>query len=192
MRDDQPAFVTCVAATDVNEGWREQRTNGGLVVAVASDEVVCGGLSMPHSPRWYQGRLWLHNSGTGQFGYVDFDQGRFQPVAFCPGYLRGLSFSGDFAIVGLSKARGNKTFSGLPLDDELAARNASARCALQVIDLKRGDVVHELRIEGVVEELYDVIALPGVIRPMALGFKTDEIRRVLSLPPTMQSDSSWG
>jgi len=41
--------------------------------------------------------------------------------------------------------------------------------------------VHWVRIEGVVEELYDVVTFPGVRRPMALGFKTDEIRRVLSV-----------
>jgi len=35
---------------------------------------------------------------------------------------------------------------------------------------------HRLVIEGVVEELYDVVALPGVIRPMALGFRSDEVR----------------
>jgi hypothetical protein len=33
----------------------------------------------------------------------------------------------------------------------------------------------------VVQELYDVVVLPGVRRPMALGFKTDEIRRVVSV-----------
>ncbi|MFK7954846.1 MAG: TIGR03032 family protein [Lysobacterales bacterium] len=183
MRDGRPAYVTCVAATDVNEGWRDHRQKGGVVICVEDNETVCAGLSMPHSPRWHDDKLWLHNSGTGEFGFVDLERGCFEPVAFCPGYLRGLSFSGDFAVAGLSKARGNKTFSGLALDDGLASRNASARCALQVIDLKRGDVVHELRIEGVVEELFDVMTLPGVARPMALGFKTDEIRRVLSLPP---------
>lgn len=185
LMDGQPAFATCVAATDVNEGWREHRQDGGLLLSVPDGETVCNGLSMPHSPRWYNGRLWLHNSGSGEFGWVDLEAGRFEPVAFCPGYLRGLCFHGDFAVVGLSKPRGNKTFSGLALDQALADRNVSARCALQVIDLTRGDVVHELRIEGVVEELYDVISLPGVRRPMALGFKTDEIRRVLSLPPEL-------
>ena len=49
------------------------------------------------------------------------------------------------------------------------------------IDLTSGDIVHWLRIEGVVEELYDVVALPGAVRPMALGFKTDEIRRFLNV-----------
>ncbi|MGH8671758.1 MAG: DUF4915 domain-containing protein [Burkholderiales bacterium] len=117
------------------------------------------------------------------FGHVDVKRGRFEPIAFCPGYLRGLSFVGDFAVVGLSLARDNKTFSGLALDENLEKRGAEARCGLQVIDLRSGDVVHWLRIEGVVKELYDVAVLPGVQRPMALGFKTDEIRRTLSIGP---------
>ena len=29
------------------------------------------GLSMPHSPRWYAGRLWVCESGTGTLGYID-------------------------------------------------------------------------------------------------------------------------
>ncbi|MBO1346329.1 MAG: hypothetical protein EBE86_002500 [Hormoscilla sp. GUM202] len=37
------------------------------------------------------------------------------------------------------------------------------------------------RIEGLVAELYDVAVLPGVRRPMAIGFKTDEIRRILTI-----------
>ena len=32
-----------------------------------------------------------------------------------------------------------------------------------------------------VSELYDVAVLPGVIRPMALGFKTDEIHRTIAI-----------
>jgi uncharacterized protein (TIGR03032 family) len=95
--------------------------------------------------------------------------------------MRGLSFHGNFALVGLSKPRHNKTFSGLALDANLKSRNVEARCGVQVIDLRTGDVVHWLRMDGVVEELYDVIVLPQVRCPMALGFKTDEIRRVLSI-----------
>ncbi|SNX60887.1 TIGR03032 family protein [Nitrosomonas ureae] len=181
LRDGQPAYVTAVGQCDVADGWREHRAGGGIVIDVQRNEVVCGGLSMPHSPRWHNGKLWLLNSGTGDFGYVDLASGRFEPLCFCPGYMRGLSFHGDFALVGLSKPRENKTFSGLALDDHLKSRNAEARCGIQVIDLRSGDIVHWLRIEGVVEELYDVVTLPRVRRPMALGFKTDEIRRVLSI-----------
>jgi uncharacterized protein (TIGR03032 family) len=163
----------------VADGWRDRRHDGGCVIDVRSDEVIATGLSMPHSPRVYRDKLWLLNSGTGHFGFIDRSSGRFEQVAFCPGYLRGLSFHGDYAIVGLSKSRENKTFSGLALDENLRAGDAEARCGLQVIDLRTGDVVHWIRMEGVVTELYDVVSLPSVIRPQALGFKTDEIRRVL-------------
>jgi uncharacterized protein (TIGR03032 family) len=181
MKDGRPAYVTAASSSDVADAWREHRAGGGVVVDVASSEIVARGLSMPHSPRWYRDRLWLLNSGTGEFGHLELDSGRFVPVAFCAGYLRGLYFFGDYALVGLSKPRDNKTFGGLPLDDRLRERGAEARCGVQVIDLRSGDVVHWLRIEGIVQELYDVVPLPGVRRPMALGFKTDEIRRVLSI-----------
>src|SRR5262249_50716738 len=147
---------------------------------VQSNAVIAAGLSMPHSPRVYRGRLWLLNSGTGYFGSIDPTRGTFEPVAFGPGYLRGLAFAGDYAIMGLSRPRRDKTFGDLALDDTLAARRAGALCGLHIVDLRSGDVVHWVRIEGMVSELYDVATLPGVVRPMALGFKTDEIQRLLT------------
>ena len=177
-----PRYVTAVSQADVGDGWREHRRAGGCVIDVETSAVVAEGLSMPHSPRLYRGRLWLHDSGSGQFGRIDLERGRFEPIAFCPGYLRGLAFSGDFAIAGISRLREqSKSFHGLPLDDALAARRASSRCGLQVIDLRSGDVVHWLQIEGIVNELYDVVVLPGARRPMALGFKSDQIRRFITV-----------
>ena len=181
MKEGRAAYVTAVGESDVVDGWRDHRAAGGIVMDVQSNEVVAGGLSMPHSPRWHQGKLWVCNSGTGDFGHVELDTGLFVPLTFCPGYMRGLFFHGDYALVGLSKPRRNRTFSGLALDGNLKSRKAEARCGVQVIDLRTGDTVHWLRIEGVVTELYDVITLPGVKRPMALGFKTNEIGRVLSI-----------
>jgi len=181
LRDGLARYVTAVSQSDVAEGWRDRRPDGGCVIDISSNEIILTGLSMPHSPRWYRNKLWLLNSGTGEFGCADIERGVFEPVAFCPGYMRGCAFSGDFAIVGLSKPRHNKTFSGLSLDDNLRAKDAEPRCGLVVIDTRNGDIVHSLRIEGVVEELYDVQVLPGVRRPMAIGFKTDEIRRVVTM-----------
>lgn len=181
MQDGQPRYVTLVGLSDVTDGWRELRRNGGCVLEVPSGRVVVKGLSMPHSPRCYRGRLWVLNSGTGYFGQVDLDRGEFVPMTFCPGYMRGLAFVGDFAVVGLSRPRHEKTFSGLELDETLAAKNAEARCGLMVIDLRSGDIVHWVRIDGMVTELYDVVVLPGAARPMALGFKTDEIQRLLTM-----------
>ena len=174
-------YVTAVADSDVVDAWRDRRADGGVVVDVREDRIVARGLSMPHSPRWYRGQLWLHNSGTGFFGRIDLErgEGEFVPLTFCPGYLRGLAFVGNYAVVGLSRPRHDKTFGGLQLDENLKQRKAEARCGLHVIDLTNGDTVHWLRLEGMVSELYDVVVLPGAVRPMALGFKSDEIQRLL-------------
>jgi len=181
MREGQPAFVTAVSTSDAADGWRERRRDGGVVVDVQSGAIVASDLSMPHSPRWYRDRLWLCNSGTGEFGSIDLQTGAFEPLTFCAGYLRGVAFHGDYALLGTSKPRHNKTFSGLPLDDALAGRNVEARCGIQVVDLRSGDAVHWIRFDGLVEEIYDVITLPGVRNPSLIGFVSDEIRRLLSI-----------
>jgi uncharacterized protein (TIGR03032 family) len=181
MEAGRPVYVTAVSRSDVADGWRDRRDDGGIVIEVATGAIVAQGLSMPHSPRLHEGRLWLLNSGTGEFGHVDLASGRFEPVAFCPGYARGLAFIGNHAVIGLSLARENRTFSGLALDDALAARDVAPRCGLAVIDLTSGDMRHWVRIEGVVRELYDVAALPGVRQPSAIGFKTEEVNHVISI-----------
>jgi uncharacterized protein (TIGR03032 family) len=180
MEDGRPKYVTAVSRSDVAGGWRDRRMDGGVVIDVDSNEIVVEGLSMPHSPRVHKRNLWVCDSGTGFLGKVDVATGGFEPVAFCPGYLRGLTFIGEYAIAGLSLPR-HTTFSGLALDDNLKERDAEPQCGLVVIDTRTGDLVHWLRIGGVVQELYDVVALMGVRRPSALGFKTDEVRRVLSV-----------
>jgi uncharacterized protein (TIGR03032 family) len=179
--EGRPRYVTAVSQSDVVDGWRDRRQDGGVVLEIPDSRVLASGLSMPHSPRLYRGRLWLHNSGAGQFGSINPDGGPFEPLTFCPGYLRGLAFVGDYAVVGLSQPRHDKTFGGLPLETELARRDADARCGLLIIDLRSGDVAHWIRVDGMVRELYDVAVLPGVALPMALGFKSDEIQRIIAI-----------
>ena len=179
--DGKPGYVTAAAESDTFDGWRDQRESGGIVVDVGTNEIICSGLSMPHSPRWHDGRLWLHNSGAGEFGYVNMDKGTFEPVCFCPGYLRGLSFIDGYAIMGLSKPRHNKAFSGLPLDAALSARKMEPRCGLYIVDLKSGDIAHTVTISGAVSELYDVGIIPGVSQPIAFGPNSPELKKTISV-----------
>ena len=179
--DGHLTYATAASRSNVLAGWRDHRRGGGVVMDVRSGEVIADGLSMPHSPRWHNGRLWLLNAGTGHLGYLDPASGAFTEVAFCPGFARGLAFVGDYAIVALSKARGNATFQGLDLQDNLDAQGAVAQCGLHVINTVTGNAEQWVRIEGFADELYDVAVLPGVARPMALGFQNDEIRHFTSM-----------
>jgi uncharacterized protein (TIGR03032 family) len=129
----------------------------------------------------YRNRLWLLNSGAGSFGSIDRSSGVFVPLVFCPGYLRGLAFVGDYAVVGLSRPRCDKNFAGLALGEELARRGIEAECGILVIDLRTSVVVHWLRLKGLVRELYDVVVLPGVTRPMLLGMQNDEAQRTIAV-----------
>ncbi|MBX2856841.1 MAG: TIGR03032 family protein [Rhodobacteraceae bacterium] len=181
MRDGRPAYVTAVSTSDVADGWRDRRVGGGVVISVIDNAIVAEGLSMPHSPRWRDGRIWLVNAGTGEIGFIDEGDSQFIPICFCPGFLRGLNFIGDFAVVTMSLPRGDTTFQGLPLQERLNTIGDQPRCGLAVIDLKTGDLAHWLRLEGVVSELFDAVVLPGATRPSAIGFRSDEIRRFLSV-----------
>ncbi len=176
-----PRYLTAVSRSDVVAGWRQRRTGGGVVIDAPGNAVVMEGLSMPHSPRLHDGKLWLVNAGSGDFGYADLNTGRLEPVAFCPGFARGLTFHKHYAIIGLSKPRRVRAFEGLSLDDKLAAKDADARCGIVVVDTRSGTILHWIDVAGVVSELYDVKVLPGVRRPMALGFKTDEVCRFVAI-----------
>ena len=188
MRDGAPAFVTATSRSDVVTGWRDRRAEGGCVVDVESDEIVTEKLSMPHSPRWHDGKLWVLNSGTGFLGTVDLATGTFEPRVFCPGFLRGLAFHGPYAIVGLSLPR-EGSFSGLELDDALKQRDADPWCGVQIIDLRSGDIVEWIRLSGPVTELYDVQTIPGVRWPMATGFLSDEIKKAYTFETDGQRET---
>ena len=179
MKDGAPKYVTAVCKSDSVDGWRDRRQDGGVVIDVETDEIVCEGLSMPHSPRWHNGKLWVLNAGTGYLGWVDFENKKFVPFTFCPGFLRGLSLHGNVAAIGISKPR-NKRFEGLALDGELSKRDADPWCGVQIVSLNNGDVLHWARFEGDLNEIFDVCILPGVRNPMLVGLKTTDIRELIT------------
>jgi uncharacterized protein (TIGR03032 family) len=133
---------------------------------VASGEVITRGLSMPHSPRWYAGRLWVCESGAGTFGFIDPNTGKYEPIAEVPGFTRGLDFAAGhppdgrvFAFVGLSQVRESAVFSGISITERLAENERI--CGVCAIDLTAGQVVALLRFETAVQEVFAVTVLPG-------------------------------
>lgn len=181
VETDAPRFVTCVSQTNVAEGWREHRRDGGVVLDVPSGEPVATGLSMPHSPRLHDGALWMIQSGTGELGTVDLDTGRFEPVCFLPGFARGLAIHGDWAVVGVSLARDKtKVFRGLKLEDRLAKEQVAARCMIAVVNLKTGDLEHWIHVQAPISEIYDVAILPDVRRPHLVGLHNTDVHYIIN------------
>jgi uncharacterized protein (TIGR03032 family) len=157
MVEGKPKYVTALGETNTMDGWRENKAKGGVVIDVDSGAVVARGLSMPHSPRWYAGRLWVCESGAGTFGFIDLDSGKYVPIAETPGFTRGLDFAGDFAFIGLSQVRESAIFSGIAITERLAEQERS--CGVVVIDLRSGQVAALLRFETAVQEVFAVTVL---------------------------------
>jgi uncharacterized protein (TIGR03032 family) len=178
VRDGRPRYVTALGTTDAPGAWREQKATGGVLIDVANDEIVLGGLAMPHSPRWHDGRLWLLNSGAGELLVVDPESGRFDVVCRLPGYLRGLCFHGPYALVGLSKIRERHIFGGLPVQQ----RCQNLLCGVAVVDLRSGQEAGFFEFTAGCEELYDVEFLPGVRRPMILNLLRPEVHEAVTNP----------
>ena len=186
MVDGEPKYVTAVCKSDTVDGWRDRRRDGGVVIDIDTDEIVCEGLSMPHSPRWANGKLWVLNAGTGELGWVDFATKSFVPLTFLPGFLRGLSIIGTHAVVGLSKPR-NQRFEGLQLDTELGKRDAEPWCGVQIISLVNGDVQQWIRFDGDITEIFDICILRDVRNPMMVGLRTPEIRDLITFESELLS-----
>jgi len=178
MLEGRPKYVTALGTTDTAGAWRDQRATGGVLIDVDSDEIVCRGLSMPHSPRWYDNRLWVLNSGAGELLSIDPSSGQSTVVCSLPGYLRGLCFAGPYALVGLSKIREKHIFGGLPVQE----RCDQLRCGVAVVDLRSGTMVAMFEFTSGCEELYDVQFLPGVSRPMILNLEKPAVRQAITNP----------
>jgi uncharacterized protein (TIGR03032 family) len=179
MDEGAPAYVTAVSRSDVANGWRDRRQEGGVLIDVRTDRIVTDQLSMPHSPRVAPDGVWLLDSGRGMLVRVDPQNGAKEDFAFCPGFLRGLALHEGHAIVTVSLPR-DGAFSGLALQDELARRDGEPWCGVCIIDLKSGDLVEWIRLSGAIRELFDVAVIPGTDCPMALGASSPDIRSLIS------------
>lgn len=108
----------------------------GVIFSGRTGEAVVRGLTRPHSARLHQGRLWLDNSGYGEFGVQAGDS--MERVAKLPGWTRGIGFSGNVAFVGTSRI--------IPRFAHYAPGvNANkAICGIHAVDLTTGKVLGSL------------------------------------------------
>ncbi len=152
MVNNLPKYVTVLGRTDTPGGWREHKATGGCILEVPNSRVVTQGLSMPHSPRMHQNRLWVLNSGHGEILTVDVASGKQEKIISLPGYTRGLALVGRYAFVGLSKIRETAIFGNLPICD----RFNELKCGVAVVDLQTRQMISLLEFQAGVDEIFDI------------------------------------
>jgi uncharacterized protein (TIGR03032 family) len=183
MVNGQPRFVTMLGQTDTAGGWRANKRDGGLLMDVTTNEILLRGLSMPHSPRLYQNRLWLLESGQGGLAWCDLTAGKWNTVCQLPGFTRGISFVGPIAFIGLSQVRESATFSGIPLIERLTERI----CGVWVVNIETGETLAFLRFEEGVQEIFAVQVLPSRF-PEMLEWNDERLQTSYVIPDEALAD----
>lgn len=178
VQDNTVKYVTALGATDTPGGWRQNKKDGGIILDVTTNELICQGLSMPHSPRWYREKLWVLESGDGSLAQVDLKTGALTTVAQLPGFTRGIDFCGDYAFIGLSKVRESAVFSGLPITERLTERI----CGVWVVNIITGQIVAFLRFETGVEEIFAVQVLFRQRFPELINDQEDLLKTAYVIP----------
>ncbi len=183
---NKPKWLTALGKTNTTGGWRENKKDGGILMDLDSNEIVLEGLSMPHSPRWYQDKLWLMESGNGTFGYVDLDTCKYEPIVELPGFTRGLEFCGNLAFIGLSQVRESAVFSGIPITTRL--KEEERTCGVWVVDIRNGQVVAFLKFEDAVQEIFAVSVLRGIRYPDLINHDAELTGSAFVLPDEALKD----
>ena len=176
--NDRPKYVTALGKRNEAGGWRSQKATGGIIIDIDTGDLIYHGLSMPHSPRWHEGYLWVLNSGAGELWRIDVKKQTHDVICALPGFGRGLAFVGNYAIVGLSKIRETNLFGNLPVEK----RFPQLVCGLAVINLTTGKPIGQLTFSRGTEELYDLQVLPQITRPTLLNLEKEATRQAFSTP----------
>jgi uncharacterized protein (TIGR03032 family) len=175
---DVPRFATAFSETNSAKAWGAVRHASGVLIDIASSEVIVRGLSMPHSPRWHRGRLWLLNSGQGTLSVVDLESNDLTTVARVPGFARGLAFCGPLAFVGVSRLRDPALAEGLPL----LRHTPDPLCGVWVINSDTGEFLGAIQFDQGVDEVFDIEPLVGMRFPEFADPDGDVARQTFVLP----------
>ncbi len=176
--DGAPKFLTALGATDTPQGWRDNKRNGGVLLDYGSREVIASGLSMPHSPRWHNGQLWLLESGRGGLVTVDLVTGKTETVARVPGFTRGLDLIGNIAFIGLSQLRETNAFTDIPITEA----NQDRSSGVWVVNIDNGETVAFLKFSELVQEIFGVVLLRGAVFPTVVDDGDDLLKTTYVLP----------
>ncbi|MBR8827759.1 MAG: TIGR03032 family protein [Gomphosphaeria aponina SAG 52.96 = DSM 107014] len=175
-KNNKPKYITALGATATTEGWRENKAQGGIVMDVDINEIICSHLCLPHCPRWYQNQLWVLESGRGSLAKVDLDSGRLETVTQLPGFTRGLDFYGDFAFIGLSQVREGEVFNGI------SETGKKPSCGVWVVNIQTGKQLCFMPLGEGVEEISAVHVIPGFRFPEILEWHDPVVMNSFMLP----------
>lgn len=161
LKDGKPAYVTTFSKFDQVGMWREGERFDGTLMDVATNQILLDGLAMPHSPRWYNERVYFCNSGHGQVCSYNPQNGETETIADVAGFTRGMDFYGPIMFVGLSKVRAADVTRPAPL----AQKNDETHSGIWLLNVEERREIGHIKFTGNVDQIYDVAVIPNCSFP---------------------------
>ncbi len=169
LKNGKPKYVTTFNKFNSRDSWVNQDLHDGSLIDVETNKVLVDDMIMPHSPRYYRGKVYMCNSGLGSVLEFDPSRSELKEIIQLPGFPRGLNFLGPLMFVGLSKTRPSKTRQQLPINTLCD----QTKCGLYIINLENNEIVAYLHFTGDIEQIYDIAVIPDATFPEL--FNSDDI-----------------
>ncbi len=183
MLDGQPKYVTAFNKGNTRQSWKKNMTQTGIVVDITTNEIICEGLAMPHTPRIFEGKLYVLLSGTGELVCIDPIKKNYNVVAKLDGFVRGMDFVDDYLFIGINKIRKkSSSFGQIPIN------NKNNQASVVAVHLPTGSIVGNMTYQNSVDEIYDIHILKDIVRPNILNTKTEIHKAAVSIP----NQNYWG
>jgi len=177
MKDGKPKYATAFNKGNTHQSWRENVTKTGVLIDIETNEVILENLGMPHSPRIFNGELYLLLSATGELIRVDVENRSYEVVLKIEGFVRGMDLYKDYLFVGLSKLRKNSsTFA------ELDFAETANEAAIVILHLPTAAMAGKITYQASLDEIYDVHILGEKNRANVLNTIRPDYKAGLMIP----------
>jgi len=179
VKDGKPKYATAFNTGNSFQSWRENITQGGVLIDVEHNNIIAEGLAMPHSPRLFNNEVYVLLSATGELVKIDVNSGQKESILKLNGFVRGMDLYKEYLFIGLSKLRKNSsTFGKLPFAE------MANEAGIVVVHLPTASIAGKITYLTSLDEIYDVHILANKQRPNILNTITDDYKAGLMIPET--------
>tara|TARA_A100001391_G_scaffold21791_2_gene12073 strand:- start:1191 stop:1766 length:576 start_codon:yes stop_codon:yes gene_type:complete len=165
MKDGKPSYVTIFERKTSTFGWKKSKGDGGLLMDVNSNKVILDNLQMPHSPVYFDNKIYFLSSGSGTVNCYDIKTKETKLICRMNTFVRGLQVIDDYLIVAASKMR-----EGIKETlQHLNYKSKDTYCGIYIIDRFSGKKIGGISYVDLVSEIFDVKLLNNIKVPAILN-----------------------
>lgn len=168
-------YITTFSKSNTSLGWKGDTFNKGTLIDISTDKILCDDLYMPHSPRFYEGYVYILESGTGTIKKVNPKNLKTENILSTKFFCRGLGIVNGVAFVGFSKIRSSNKMIYSPITKE-------SECGVMAVDLLSNEEIGRITYHNSVSEIYDICAVPCNGTLGIISHNSEDSKKYMSTP----------